>query len=97
LPLAELVLKVAVYYRADLTIWQLGRLFGVSSSRVCRVIQRLDRCWHSNRSLARLTAPGHLWTVDGNSSPSATAAWASCCSYRCSANVQIIVDAERGW
>ncbi|WP_346185939.1 transposase family protein, partial [Streptomyces osmaniensis] len=36
LPLAERVLMVAVYYRTNLTMRQLGPLFGVSSSTVCR-------------------------------------------------------------
>jgi hypothetical protein len=41
LPLAERVLVVAVYYRTNLTMRQLGPLFGVSSSMVCRMIQKL--------------------------------------------------------
>ncbi|WP_406841561.1 transposase family protein (plasmid) [Streptomyces sp. AHU1] len=41
LPLAEQVLMVAVYYRTNLTMRRLGPLFGVSSSTVCRVVQRL--------------------------------------------------------
>ncbi|MFG2163152.1 helix-turn-helix domain-containing protein [Streptomyces olivaceus] len=41
LPLAERVLMIAVDYRTNLTMRQLGPLFGVSSSTVCRVIQRL--------------------------------------------------------
>lgn len=41
LPLAERVLIVAVYYRTNLTMRQLGPLFGITSSTVCRVIQRL--------------------------------------------------------
>ncbi len=41
LPLAERVVSVAVHYRTNLTMRQLGPLFGASSSTVCRVIQRL--------------------------------------------------------
>ncbi|TGZ18398.1 hypothetical protein DV517_33710 [Streptomyces sp. S816] len=40
-PLAERVLMVAVYYRTNLTMRQLGPLFCVPSSTVCRVIRRL--------------------------------------------------------
>lgn len=40
LPLAERVLVVAVYYRTNLTMRQLGPLFGISSSTVCPMIQR---------------------------------------------------------
>jgi hypothetical protein len=42
--LAERILMVAVYYGTNLTVRQLGRLFGVFSSTVCPAIQRLDRC-----------------------------------------------------
>lgn len=35
LPLAERVLLVAVYYRTNLTMRQLGPPFGMSSSTVC--------------------------------------------------------------
>ncbi|MEU0390986.1 helix-turn-helix domain-containing protein, partial [Streptomyces chartreusis] len=38
-PLAERVLMVAVHYRTNRTTRQLGPLFGVSSSTLCRVIQ----------------------------------------------------------
>lgn len=53
LPLAERVLVVAVYYRTNLTMRQLGPLFGVSSSTVCRVIQRLGPLLALNPSPAR--------------------------------------------
>lgn len=36
LPLAERVLVVAVYSRTNLTMRQLGPLFGISSLTVCR-------------------------------------------------------------
>jgi hypothetical protein len=41
LPPAERGLVVAVHYRTNLTVRQLGPLFGISSSTVCQVIRRL--------------------------------------------------------
>jgi hypothetical protein len=77
--LAERVLVVAVYYRSNLTMRQLGPLFGVYFSTVCRVIHRL----------------GPLSALDGALIPlrdrQAGAFGRNC---RFSANVQVVVDAE---
>ncbi|MGW6014299.1 transposase family protein [Streptomyces sp. NPDC055210] len=95
LPLAERVLLVAVYYRTNLTMRQLGPLFGVSSSTVCRVIRRLGPLL----ALEPLARPAHaadrLWIVDGTLVPVRDRTiGASSRNYRFSANVQVIVDAD---
>ncbi|GHC76950.1 hypothetical protein GCM10010349_57220 [Streptomyces flavofungini] len=69
LPLAELVLVVAVYYRTNLTMRQLGPLFGVSSSTVCRVIQRLGPLLALEPVSRPVDAPERLWIVDGTLLP----------------------------
>ncbi len=65
LPLAERVLMVAVYYRTNLTMRQLGPLFGVSSSTVCRVIQRLGLLLALEPVNRAADAPDRVWIVDG--------------------------------
>ncbi|MBB4910633.1 hypothetical protein H4W32_001668 [Actinophytocola algeriensis] len=44
LPLADRVLLVAVYWRTNLTMRQIGALFGVSHSAAHRVIDKVSRC-----------------------------------------------------
>ncbi|MFI7345285.1 transposase family protein [Streptomyces sp. NPDC049936] len=95
LPLAERVLMVAVYYRTNLTMRQLGPLFGVSSSTVCRVIQRLGPL----PALAPVSRPcdaaDRLWIVDGTLVPVRDQRMGSSSrNYRFSANVQVIIDAD---
>ncbi|TGZ14129.1 hypothetical protein DV517_56120 [Streptomyces sp. S816] len=65
LPLGERVLMVAVYYRTDLTMRQLGPLFGVSSSMACRVIQRLGPLLALEPVSRAADAPDRIWIVDG--------------------------------
>ncbi|RPK79978.1 hypothetical protein EES47_28945 [Streptomyces sp. ADI98-12] len=94
LSLAERVLLVAVYYRTNLTMRQLGPLFGVSST-VCRVIQRLGPLL----ALEPVTRPAdgadRLWIVDGTLVPVRDrSVGASSRNYRFSAYVQVIVDAD---
>ncbi|MDQ1032797.1 hypothetical protein QF035_010379 [Streptomyces umbrinus] len=95
LPLAERVLVVAVYYRTNLTMRQLGPLFGVSSSTVCRVIQRPGPLLAMEPVSRPVDAPERMWIVDGTLIPvrDRTVA-ASSRNYRFSANVQVIVDAD---
>ncbi|MGV4988568.1 transposase family protein [Streptomyces sp. NRAIS4] len=95
LPLAERVLVVAVYYRTNLTMRQLGPLFGVSSSTVCRVIQRLGPLLALEPVSRPADAPERVWIVDGTLIPVRDrAVAASSRNYRFSANVQVIVDAD---
>ncbi|MFC8198715.1 transposase family protein [Streptomyces sp. NPDC057298] len=95
LPLAERVLLVAVYYRTNLTMRQLGPLFGVSSSTVCRVIQRLGPLLAIEPVSRPADAADRLWIVDGTLVPVRDrTVGASSRNYRFSANVQVIVDAD---
>ncbi|WP_440556014.1 transposase family protein [Streptomyces sp. SCPE 10] len=95
LPLGERVLMVAVYYRTNLTMRQLGPLFGVSSSTVCRVIQRLGPLLALEPVSRPSDAPERMWIVDGTLTPVRDrGVGASSRNYRFSANVQVIVDAE---
>lgn len=95
LPLAERVLIVAVYYRTNLTMRQLGPLFGVSSSTVCRVIQRLGPLLVLEPLSRPTDAADRLWIVDGTLVPVRDRTiGASSRNYRFSANVQVIVDAD---
>ena len=95
LPLAERVLVVAVYYRTNLTMRQLGPLFGVSSSTVCRMIQKLGPLLALEPVKRRQDAADRLWIVDGTLIPVRDRhVGASSRNYRFSANVQVIVDAD---
>ncbi|GAQ59823.1 IS5/IS1182 family transposase [Streptomyces scabiei] len=95
LPLADRVLMVAVYYRTNLTMRQLGPLFGVSSSTVCRVIQRLGPLLALEPVSRRSDAADRLWIVDGTLVPVRDRhVGSSSRNYRFSANVQVIVDAD---
>jgi hypothetical protein len=94
LPLAERVL-VAVYYCTSLIMRQLAPLFGVSPATVCRVIQRLGPLLALEPTQACPAAADRLWIVDGTLVPVRDRkVGASSRSYRFSANVQVIVDAE---
>jgi hypothetical protein len=95
LPLAERVLMVAVYYRTNLTMRQLGPLFGISSATVCRVIQRLGPLLALEPVSRPAEAADRLWIVDGTLVPVRDRrVGASSRNYRFSANVQVIVDAD---
>lgn len=69
LPPAERVLVVAVYYRANLTMRQLGPLFGASSSTVCRAIQWLGPLLAIGPASWPADAPERMWSVDGTLIP----------------------------
>ncbi|MFD4986505.1 transposase family protein [Streptomyces sp. NPDC058374] len=95
LPLAERVLVVAVYYRTNLTMRQLGPLFGISSSTVCRVIQRLGPLLAVEPVSRPADAADRLWIVDGTLVPVRDRqVGSSSRNYRFSANVQVIIDAD---
>ncbi len=95
LPLAERVLVVAVYYRTNLTMRQLGPLFGVSSSTVCRVVQKLGPLLALEPVARPADAADRLWIVDGTLVPVRDRrVGSSSRNYRFSANVQVIVDAD---
>lgn len=95
LPLAERVMVVAVYYRTNLTMRQLGPLCGVCSSTVCRVIPRLGPLLAREPVSHPADAPERMWIVDGTLIPVRDrSVAASSRNYRCSARVQVIVDAD---
>lgn len=95
LPLAERVLVVAVYYRTNLTMRQLGPLFEISSSTVCRVIQRLGPLLALEPVSRPAEAADRLWIVDGTLVPVRDRhVGSSSRNYRFSANVPVIADAD---
>jgi len=69
LPLAERVLVVAVYCRTNLTMRQLGPLFGVSSFTVCRVIRRLGPLFAFEPVSRGADAADRMWIVSGTLIP----------------------------
>ncbi|MER5950402.1 transposase family protein [Streptomyces sp. NPDC001904] len=95
LPLAERVLVVAVYYRTNLTMRQLGPLFGIAPSTVCRVVQRLGPLLALEPVARPADAADRLWIVDGTLVPVRDRrVGSSRRNYRFSANVQVVVDAD---
>lgn len=95
LPLADRVLLVAVYCRTNLTMRQLAPLFGVSPATVCRVIQRLRPLPAIEPAARPADTSDRLWIVDGTLVPVRDRkVGASSRTYRFSANVQVIIDAD---
>ncbi|WP_329553731.1 transposase family protein [Streptomyces sp. NBC_00696] len=95
LSLADRVLVVAVYYRTNLTMRQLAPLFGVSPATVCRVIQRLGPLLAIAPVSRPADATERLWIVDGTLVPVRDrTVGASSRTYRFSADVQVIIDAN---
>ncbi|MEU4926989.1 transposase family protein [Streptomyces yokosukanensis] len=95
LPLAERVLMIAVYFRTNLTMRQLGPLFGVSSSTVCRAIRQLGPLLALEPVSRSVDGPERMWIVDGTLIPVRDrSVAASSRNYRFSANVRVIVDAD---
>jgi hypothetical protein len=70
---------------------QLGPLFGLSSSTVCRMVQRLGPLFAIEPVSRPADAPERMWIVDGTLIRDRTVAGSSR-NYRFSANVQVIVD-----
>src|SRR6266496_2893976 len=56
LPLADRVLLVATYYRTNLTMRQLGPLFGVKTAAVHRIVDRLGPYLALDRKSTRLNS-----------------------------------------
>ncbi len=82
----------------NLTMRQLGPLFGVSSPTVCRVIRRLGPLLAIEPAGRPAEAADRLWIVDGTLiSMRDRSVAASNRNYRFSANVQVIVDTDPGW
>ncbi|MFD3333881.1 transposase family protein [Streptomyces sp. NPDC058700] len=95
LPPADRVLLVAVYYRTNLTMWQLAPLFGCSPATVCRVIQRLRPLLAIEQATRPADAVERWWIVDGTLVPVRDRkVGASSRNPRSSANVQVIIDAD---
>ncbi|MDH6538060.1 hypothetical protein M2167_000562 [Streptomyces sp. SPB4] len=95
LPLADRVLLVAVYFRTNLTMRQLGPLFGISPATVCRVIHRIGPLLALEPAPRPVADVERLWIVDGTLIPVRDrTVGASSRNYRFSANVQVIIDAD---
>jgi hypothetical protein len=63
LDLSDRVMLVAVYWRTNLTMRQIGPLFGVSHSAAHRVIDTLARCSRRSRSAAARSTRSRSWTA----------------------------------
>ncbi|KEF14551.1 transposase [Streptomyces rimosus] len=84
-----------MYYRTNQAMRQLAPLFGVSSSTVCRVIQRLGPLLSLEPVSRPSEAAERLWIVDGTLLPVRDRhVGSSSRNYRFSANVQVIVGAD---
>ncbi|WP_370355060.1 transposase family protein [Catenulispora sp. EB89] len=95
LTLEERVLLVAVHYRTNLTMRQLGALFGVSAGTVCRTVTQVGPHLALEPVRRRAETPDRLWIVDGTMIPVRDRnVAASSRNYRFSANVQVIIDAD---
>jgi hypothetical protein len=93
LPLADRVLLVAVYWRTNLTLRQVGPLFGISHAAAHRVVDTLSALL----ALApiRRRGPQEVSIVDGTLVPLRDRSLAARSkNYRYSANVQIAIDAN---
>ncbi|MFE2738649.1 transposase [Streptomyces sp. NPDC059349] len=94
LPFADQVLLVVLSYRTNLTMQQLGSLFGISHAAAHRVIARLAE------PLAQLLGPPptdrrELWVVDGTLIPvHDQRRTAKSKNYRRSVNVQVVCRAR---
>jgi hypothetical protein len=93
LPLSDRVLLVAVYWRTNLTMRQIGPLFGVSHSAAHRVIDTLGPLL----ALApvRRRPKGQVAIIDGTLIPTRDHRLAAQSkNYRYSANLQVAIDAN---
>lgn len=94
--LSDRVLMVATYYRTNLTMRQVGPLFGVCPATVHRAVRDLGPLLGIEPVKRRkLDAPDRIWIVDGTLVPVRDRVLAaSSKNYRFSANVQILIDAD---
>ncbi len=82
-------------YRTDLTMRQLAPLFGCSPATVCRVIHRLGPLLAIEPATRSAEATDRPWIADGTLIPVRDRnVGASSRTYRFSANVQVIIDAD---
>ncbi|KDN80587.1 transposase [Kitasatospora cheerisanensis] len=94
LSLEDRVLLVAVYYRTNLTMRQLGPLFGVSPAATHRIIDRHSPFLALARSRRHPTADDVV-IVDGTLVPTQDRSVAAPSkNYQHSANLQILIDAH---
>ena len=94
LPLADRVLLLALYYRTNLTLRQVAPLFGVSKSAAGRVVEHLARYLVLAAVEGRHPSDTVL-IVDGTLAPTHDrGVSARSKNYRCSANLQVVIDAN---
>src|SRR3954454_16290969 len=95
LDLPDRVLLVAAYWRTNLTMRQLGPLFGVSHSAVHRVIDTLEPLLALALAPVRRRPKDQIAIVDGTLIPTRDHTVANPSkNYRYSANVQVAIDAN---
>ena len=93
LPLEDRVLLVATYWRTNLTMRQIGPLFGVSKSAADRVIDHIGLL--ALAPVRRRHPQGTVLIVDGTLVPTRDrSVAASSKNYRYSTNLQVMVDAN---
>ncbi|MGX8904687.1 transposase family protein [Streptomyces netropsis] len=94
LPLEDRVLLVAAYWRTNLTMRQLGPLFGISKSAADRVIDHIAP-FLALAPVRRRHPAGTVLIVDGTLVPTRDrSVAASSKNYRYSTNLQVIIDAN---
>jgi hypothetical protein len=94
LPLEDRILLVAAYWRTDLTMRQIGPLFGVSKSAADRVIDHIAP-YLALAPVRRRHPVGTVLIVDGTLVPTRDRTVAtSSKNYRYSTNHQVVIDAN---
>lgn len=84
-----------MYYRTNLTMRQLGALFGCSAGTVCRTVEQVGPYLALEPAHRSAPAVDRLWIVDGTMIPVRDRkVAASSRNYRFSANVQVLIDAD---
>ncbi|QXJ25733.1 transposase family protein [Actinomadura graeca] len=92
--MADRVLLMAVYYRANLTLRQVALLFGVSKSAAHRIVDHLAPLL-TLASVSQRHGPDTVLIVDGTLVPTHDrSVSASSKNYRCSVNMQVVIDAD---
>ncbi|CAM3243300.1 Transposase [Stackebrandtia soli] len=93
LTLADRVLLVAVYLRTNLTVRQIGPLFGVSKSAAGRIMDSLKPLLGLEHARPAATT-GRVFIVDGTLVPTHDRGADSSKNYRRSSNIQVMIDAD---
>nr|WP_223297568.1 transposase family protein [Catenulispora acidiphila] len=84
-----------MYYRTNLTMRQLGALFGCSAGTVCRTVKQVGPYLALEPAHRSAQAVDRLWIADGTMIPVRDReVAASSRNYRFSANVQVLIDAD---